>query len=777
MSRFHTPISYLLSAALAAVALFTPIASASAQSMPAGSTAYEYDVVGNLKLVRDPLGRTTNLSYDMLSRLTEQLQPAPTAGAARPAIGQTFDGQDQLRTVTDPRSLVTSYTVDGLGNQTGLASPDTAQTTITHDAAGRVRTSVDARQKTKTFTYDDLGRLTRIGYTTGTPTEFEYDGGAAPTPHALGKMTRMADESGQTVYSYGTFGRLSAKTITVGAGTAAKAYSVRYGYGNSGSEAGQLVSLQYASGNRINYRYDADGELAGLTLNPALPDGSTNLMTEIPLLSSIGRHAHGAVSGWTWGNGTVEAPNLTVRSSDLDGRITGYDLGNLAAGGVRRQLVYDAANRIAAFTHTGAVGSEAAAAALDQTFDYDNLDRLTQFTAAGASHSYAYDATGNRTQASFGSGSYANTVNPGSNQLIAAPGPLPAKSYDYDAVGNMTGDGSNTFTYSDRGRRARTSNASGVSTYLYNGLDQRVRKTSAIEQGPVDYVYDDAGRLLGEHVSGVVSQETVYLRDLPVAILKRNPTGQTVVHYIYADHINTPRVIVRASDNKIVWRWDQTDPFGLVAPNENPSAVGAFVYNPRFPGQVFDKETGLHYNYYRDYDPQTGRYLQSDPIGLKGGINTFAYVDGNPLSRTDFFGLASTLDGEIDKDVNTIVCDGAGDIRIILEDPNMKDFPCLDKCARVHENTHKQDAKRMNPSICKGSASGTAIIFTDKEKIETEKNAHSAELQCYKESLKPNKCPKECVQDIKDRAGEVRDDLIPYYKKGKDPYQHNPRYK
>ena len=85
----------------------------------------------------------------------------------------------------------------------------------------------------------------------------------------------------------------------------------------------------------------------------------------------------------------------------------------------------------------------------------------------------------------------------------------------------------------------------------------------------------------------------------------------------------------------MVWRWDGADPFGLQHPNESPTGLAGFVYNPRFPGQLYDKETNLHYNYFRDYDPQRGRYVESDPIGLAGGINTYAYVDGNPISYAD----------------------------------------------------------------------------------------------------------------------------------------------
>jgi RHS repeat-associated protein len=113
----------------------------------------------------------------------------------------------------------------------------------------------------------------------------------------------------------------------------------------------------------------------------------------------------------------------------------------------------------------------------------------------------------------------------------------------------------------------------------------------------------------------------------------------TKVHYVFTDHINTPRVITRATDNQMVWRWDQADPFGVAQPNENPAGLGSFKYNPRFPGQLFDAETGLYYNYYRHYDPRTGTYTQSDPIGLGGGINTYAYVGGNPVNFIDPLGL------------------------------------------------------------------------------------------------------------------------------------------
>jgi len=111
------------------------------------------------------------------------------------------------------------------------------------------------------------------------------------------------------------------------------------------------------------------------------------------------------------------------------------------------------------------------------------------------------------------------------------------------------------------------------------------------------------------------------------------------VYYIQSDHLNTPRIVTDASNN-VVWQWAQDDPFGNTVANPDPGNTGKlFEFNLRFPGQYLDKETGLYYNYFRDYDPSTGRYQESDPIGLGGGINTYAYVSGNPVRKIDRKGL------------------------------------------------------------------------------------------------------------------------------------------
>ena len=107
-----------------------------------------------------------------------------------------------------------------------------------------------------------------------------------------------------------------------------------------------------------------------------------------------------------------------------------------------------------------------------------------------------------------------------------------------------------------------------------------------------------------------------------------------------ADHLNTPRLVADATGTR-VWRWDQAEPFGNNPADEDPDANSvAFDLPLRLPGQRYDKETNLHYNYFRDYDPSLGIYKQSDLVGIRAGLNTYAYVGSNPLALVDQYGLA-----------------------------------------------------------------------------------------------------------------------------------------
>ncbi len=159
-----------------------------------------------------------------------------------------------------------------------------------------------------------------------------------------------------------------------------------------------------------------------------------------------------------------------------------------------------------------------------------------------------------------------------------------------------------------------------------NGLGQRIYKYSTNT-----YIsYDDAGHPLGEYTyHGPVVSETLYVGDIPVAF-----ATSTGAYAINTDHLNSPRVITDGNGNFVSF-WNFV-PFGERGFITSGKPV---TYNARFPGQYYDAESGLHYNGFRDYDPTTGRYIESDPIGLKGGVNTYGYVGGNPVNFVDHSGL------------------------------------------------------------------------------------------------------------------------------------------
>jgi RHS repeat-associated protein len=146
------------------------------------------------------------------------------------------------------------------------------------------------------------------------------------------------------------------------------------------------------------------------------------------------------------------------------------------------------------------------------------------------------------------------------------------------------------------------------------------------------------GHLVGEYNgAGQPVQEFVWLDQMPVALIDYGG-GAPRLYHILADHLNTPRELVDEA-NRSVWRWEG-EPFGVSAPQDDADGDGIRLsFNLRLPGQYFDADTSRHYNYFRDYDPATGRYVQSDPNGLAGGINLYAYVNGNPISFSDPEGL------------------------------------------------------------------------------------------------------------------------------------------
>jgi RHS repeat-associated protein len=546
------------------------------------TTQFSYDNNSNQTGINAPLSRNTTQAYDELNRLTQVTDPL--SGITQ----YGYNALDQLISVTDPRSKVTSYTYNALGDLIQQMSPDTGTTTNAYDSGGNLLTSTDARSKTGTYTYDALNRVTSLSYPDQT-ISYTYDGGT----NQKGRLTQVSDASGSTSWSYDAHGRVLSRQQSIGV-----VKTLGYAY----DSAGRLQTLTLPSGNTITYGY-TDGKVTSLSLN-----GSTTI------LSSVLYQPFRPAGGWTWGNST-----LAIREYDTDGKITDIDSAGL------KTYSYDDAFRITGIT-------DATNSSLSQTYGYDLLDRLTSATGTSLNQVWTYDANGNRlTQTGSAPSTY--TVSSTSNRLSSVSGAL-TRTYSYDDSGSAISDGTVTFAYNDAGRMVSSTKASVATTYAINALGQRVKKTTG--GSSTYFIYDEAGYLIGEYDNaGTLIQETVWFGSAPVATLRPNGGNGVNLFYVHTDHLDTPRQISRPSDNAIIWRWD-SDPFGTTSANEDPDGdSNLFISNLRFPGQYLDAETGLRYNYFRDYDPNTGRYLESDPLGLTAGVNTYSYSRNAPVLLAD----------------------------------------------------------------------------------------------------------------------------------------------
>jgi RHS repeat-associated protein len=270
---------------------------------------------------------------------------------------------------------------------------------------------------------------------------------------------------------------------------------------------------------------------------------------------------------------------------------------------------YDVANRLTGIDN-------ALDGILSQDFGYDEQSRLVSMYSADAVAGYGYDADGNRITTIDTNGTRATGYSATSNRLVSSTGADP-QSYGYDALGNITTLGGATAYQYDAFNRMH---AAGGMAYYVNPEGQRLRKSGTA--GTTYFAPDRGGALLAEY-SGGSWIDYLWLNG---RLIGREVNGQ--LEAIHGDQLGRPQVVTNAS-HAVVWS-AQNWPFA-----RNVTVANAVPLNLGFPGQYHNAETGLWHNGFRDYDDTLGRYVESDPIGLTGGINTYAYVGGNPISSID----------------------------------------------------------------------------------------------------------------------------------------------
>jgi RHS repeat-associated protein len=573
----------------------------------AGSvTELAYDALGNLAAETDPNGNETDHGHDSLNRLVR------TIDALSGITEFGYDRNDMLTSVEAPNGATTTYVYDDLGNLLSVTSPDAGMTTYTYDGAGNRTGQTDANNVSVSYSYDALNRLTGIDYAGASlDVALTYDQGTTQR----GRLTTMVDGSGTTVFEYDSFGNLVEESRTIGANTHVTGYAY--------DEANLVTSITYPSGREVRYARNVLGQVATVESSYG---GST-----ATIASSIAYEPFGPLKSLTFGNSLSLARVFDQQYRLLD-QTTGsvqdvaFTLDN--AGNI--DAILDGVN-----------------ASVSQSFDQDALHRITTDAGSYGTKTYTYDGVGNRLTRTHGAVTQTLTYTSNSNRLATHDG----QTVTLDAAGRTLSNPAEavSFTYGPHDRMLDVYVGAVLrASYVYNGRGQRLKKVEATgARRTFVYHYGQSGELLGETVyssagAKIGEKDYMWLETLPLAQAERTfaggSTASSSLVYLHADHLNTPRIATSATGT-IVWRWD-SDAFGTGAANQDPDGDTNLVNVAlSFPGQYLDEETGLHYNYFRDYDAFTGRYVQHDPIGLAGGLNPYAYAHGNALRYVDPFGL------------------------------------------------------------------------------------------------------------------------------------------
>ncbi len=551
---------------------------------------YEYDGVGNIVKQIDSSNKVSTFSYDSNGNLIQENRPDGSS------LIYVYDFSGNLIQVRDSQGNTISYTYDGFGQKTTENSPITGLTNYKYDVDGNLISEIKADGTTITYSYDVLSRL--IKTQSGNQTQvLIYDN----CTNGIGLLCSTSDGVTSVGYGYTKNGKLLVKMTNID-GTV---YPYYWSYDNKGRLSEEGVGQQDF---KTLYEYDLLNRIS--TVKFKIGNSVQNVVRNITY------EPYGGIKSWTYGNGLTQQ-----RLYDQDYRLTEIKTPNFH----QYNYLYNENNLITQITN--GINSTKTT-----SLSYDYLGQLTRAASKEYTESWVLDSNYNRVSRTNNS----NVVTSSSivaNQLLATTG-SEAKSFKYDRLGNLIqkmGYGGNLDFKYDNFNRLKSINSGGLlTTYDYDVSNLRSRKISANHR--TDYIYAPNGNILAEtYEVGKLGSIYIWLYGEPIGVIRSSQ-----VNYVHNDHLGRPELITN-SNQAIVWKgytssYDST----MVQTNIEPFNLG-------FPGQYFDAESGLWYNWNRYYDPSIGRYIQSDPIGLLGGTNPYAYVGNNPISYIDETGEVGML--------------------------------------------------------------------------------------------------------------------------------------
>jgi RHS repeat-associated protein len=574
---------------------------------------------GDVTTIRDEHGRLRRLAKDVFGRLTE-VQELNYDGSVYSTSGYTYNARDQIVSIVQQNDRARSFGYDGHGRLQTLTTPEQGTTSYSYYGDDRVQTVTDARGASRTLSYNSRGLVTNINY--GVP------GGVEPTPNvaygydAAGNRLWMTDGFGRVDYSYDTMSRLSSETRTFsGLGT----YVFSYLYNLSG----ELTAMWNSWGYINSYSYDQVGRLA--TMNSTY--GSASYITGAQY------RAFGAPKQISYGN------NRTL-SMEYDNRMrpTKWDVSSALGGVLGYAYDYNYFNNR---TFRVSYAQNLYDSTLDRSYEYDQVGRLA-ISHSGAearaaaysgqwgtmdgpfSQGYSYDVWGNMTsRAGWGgwNASYTATFN-NKNQMVTNPGN--GSAMQYDAAGNMTFDGAQSFTYDATGAQVQA-----PSYGKWQGHDGDGLRVKDVQGG--NTIYYLRSTALGGKVVAEINQNGTWLRGYAYSGEQLVAIQSGGNYFVHQDPIAKSQRITNSSGTVV--EAIELDPFG----GETNRSTNQYIQSHRYTS--WERDWTGDESMFRRYhgwwsrfahpDPYDGSYDVIDPQSF----NRYSYVQNDPVNFEDPTGL------------------------------------------------------------------------------------------------------------------------------------------